>query len=99
MIFRRASRHEGETANEFAIRFRQLAKNCQFKELEAEILQQFVVANIGRHDVERKCVTAENLTPEKAIEIATTLENLEANLKGSTCAQRRKSSESMAWGT
>ena len=81
MVFRRASRHEGETANEFAIRLRQLAKNCQFKELEAEILQQFV-ANIGRHDVERKCVTAENLTLEKAIEIATTLENLEANLKG-----------------
>jgi hypothetical protein len=53
MVFRRASRHEGETANEFAIRLRQLAKNCQFKELESEILQQFV-ANIGRHDVERK---------------------------------------------
>jgi hypothetical protein len=42
---------------------RQLAKNCQFKALEAEIPQQFV-ANIGRHDVERKCVTAENLTLE-----------------------------------
>jgi hypothetical protein len=50
--------------------------------MEAEILQQFV-ANID--DEERKCVTA-----EKAVEIATTLENLEANLKGSTCAQRRK---------
>ena len=94
MVFRRASRHEGETANEFAIRLRQLAKNCQFKELEAEILQQFV-ANIGRHDVERKCVTAENLTLEKAVEIATTLENLEANLKG----HWRKSLESMAWDT
>jgi hypothetical protein len=81
MVFRRAARHEGETANEFAIRLRQLAKNCQFKELEAEILQQFV-AGIGRHDVERKCVTAENLTLEKAVEIATTLENLDANLKG-----------------
>ncbi len=56
MVFRRASRHEGETANEFAIRLRQLAKIC---------------------------VTAENLTLEKAIEKATTLENLEANLKGS----------------
>ncbi len=46
---------------------RQLAKSCL-------ILQQFV-ANIGRHDVERKCVVAENITLEKAIEIATTLEN------------------------
>ncbi len=51
---------------------RQLA-NCQFKELETEILQQFV-ANID--DVETRCVTA-----EKAVEIATTLEYLEANLK------------------
>ncbi len=42
-------------------------------------IQQFV-ANID--DVERKRVTAENLTLEKAVEIATTLENLEANLKG-----------------
>jgi hypothetical protein len=82
MVFRRASRHEGETASEFdPSALRQIAKNYQFKELEVEILQQFVV-NIGRHDIERKCVTAENLTLEKAIEIATTLENLEANLKG-----------------
>ena len=52
MIFRRAARYEGETANEFAIRLRHLSKHCQFKELEAEILQQFV-AGIGKHDVER----------------------------------------------
>ena len=81
MILRRAARYEGETANEFAIRLRHLSKHCQFKELEAEILQQFV-AGIGKHDVERKCVTAENLTLEKAVELATTLENLDANLKG-----------------
>ena len=80
MVFRRASRHEGEMANEFANRIEQLAKNCQFKELEAEILQQFV-AYIGRHDVERKCATAENLNLEKAVVIATGLENLEAYLK------------------
>jgi hypothetical protein len=79
------SRHERGRANEFAIRLRQLAKNCQFKELAAEILQQFA-ANIGRYDVKRKCVTAENLTFEKPIEIATTIENLEANPKGSTYA-------------
>ncbi len=53
-FFRRVSRHEGETANEFAT------------SASGEILQQFVD------------------------EIATDLENLEANLKGSTCAQRRK---------
>ena len=81
MIFRRAARYEGETANEFAIRLRHLSKHCQFKELEAEILQQFV-AGIGKHDVERKCVVAENLTLVKAVELATTLENLDANLKG-----------------
>ncbi len=69
MVFRRASRHEEETANEFVIRLRQLAKNCQFKELDAEILQQFV-ANIGRHYGERKRVSPENLTLEKAIKIS-----------------------------
>ncbi len=49
-----STRHEGETANEFAT------------SASGEILQQFVD------------------------EIATDLENLEANLKGSTCAQRSK---------
>jgi hypothetical protein len=38
-----------------------LPRTANFKKLEAEILQQ-IIANIGRHDVERKCVTAENLT-------------------------------------
>jgi len=45
-----------------------------------EILEQFVAASIGRHDGERKWVTAENLTLVKTVtEIAT---DLEANLKG-----------------
>ena len=45
-----------------------------------EILQQFVAASIGKNDVEKKWVTAENLTLEKTVtEIAT---DLEANLKG-----------------
>jgi hypothetical protein len=81
MVFRRAKRFEGESASEFATRLRGLAKYCEFKEIDAEILQQFV-AGIDRPEVERKCVTAENLTLAKAIEIATSLENLDANVKG-----------------
>ncbi len=50
IVFRRASRHEEETANEFDP---SALRTANFKELDAEILQLFV-ANIGRHDVERK---------------------------------------------
>ncbi len=45
-----------------------------------EILQQFVAASIVRHDGERKCVTAENLTIVKTVTEITT--DLEVNLKG-----------------
>jgi hypothetical protein len=32
-----------------------------------------VAASIGRHDVERKCVTAENLTLEKTVIVVRTM--------------------------
>jgi hypothetical protein len=45
MVFRQASRHERETASEFA-------KNCQFKELKAEILQLFVAEQRRRQPLQ-----------------------------------------------
>ena len=81
MVFRRAKRFEGESATEFATRLRGLAKYCEFKDIDTEILQQFIVG-IDRPEVERKCVITENLSLVKAIEIATSLENLDANVKG-----------------
>jgi hypothetical protein len=81
MVFRRAKRFDGESATEFATRLRGLAKYCEFKEIDTEILQQFIVG-IDRPEVERKCVITESLSLAKAIEIATSLENLDANVKG-----------------
>jgi hypothetical protein len=81
MVFRRAKRFEGESATEFATRLRGLAKYCEFKDIDTEILQQFIVG-IDRPEVERKCVITESLSLVKAIEIATSLENLDANVKG-----------------
>ncbi len=52
-------------------------KQIRDTHLRRDSLQQFVAASIGRN----------NMIGEK---IATDLENFEANLKGSTCAQRRK---------
>jgi hypothetical protein len=82
-IFRRARRHEGESANDFATRLRTLARYCGYKDtqLEEEILQQFV-SGIGSHAVEMKICSLESPTLEKAIEIAITVETLDANVKG-----------------
>ena len=62
------------------MRLRSLTKFCEFKEPEAEILQQFV-AGYNRYDVESKLLSAKELTLTKAIETATCIENLEQNLK------------------
>ena len=82
MVFRRARRMKGESSIEFATRLRTLAKYCGFEgSLEKEILQQFV-AGIDRPEVERKCCADKDITLAKAIELANTLENLDANVKG-----------------
>ena len=82
MVFRRARRMKGESSIEFATRLRTLAKYCGFEgSLEKEILQQFV-AGIDRPDVEWKCCADKDITLAKAIELANTLENLDANVKG-----------------
>ena len=88
-VFRRAMRFEGETASDYAMRLRGLAKHCEFNDVDREILQQFIIG-IKRPDVERKCCTTENLDLAKAIDLATNFENLEANLNGlhATHAQR-----------
>ena len=52
MVFRRAKCFEGESATEFATRLRGLAKYCEFKDVDTEILQQFIVG-IDRPEVER----------------------------------------------
>ena len=81
MVFRRAMRQQGESISEFAVRLRQLAKNCKFDNVDKEILQQLVVG-IGKPEVERKCCLTENLDLAQAIEIAQAIEGLEANLQG-----------------
>ena len=56
MVFRRAQRQEGESANEFATRLRSMARNCEFGEwVEREILQQFIVG-IWRSDIYSRLV-------------------------------------------
>ena len=81
MVFRRAMREPGESISEFAVRLRQLSKNCKFDNVDKEILQQLVVG-IGKPEVERKCCLTEDLTLNRAIEIAQNFEGLEANLQG-----------------
>ena len=38
MVFRRAMRQQDESANEYAVRLRQLSKNCKFTDIDKEIL-------------------------------------------------------------
>ena len=80
-VLRRAMRFEGENASDYAMRLRGLAKHCEFKDVDREILEQFIIGT-KRPDVERKCCRTDKLDLTKAIEIATNFENLEANLNG-----------------
>jgi hypothetical protein len=81
-VFRRTKRLEDETIQEYAIRLRSLAKNCDFGDrTEKEILQQFIMT-VGNLEIERKCCLKEDLTLEQAIEIAIIFEGLDANLRG-----------------
>ena len=90
MAFRRAKRMKGESAVEFATRLRTLTKYCGFDDnTEKQILQQFA-EGIDRPDVERKCCADKEITLTKAIELANTLENLDANVKGLHMATERE---------
>ena len=81
-VFRRTTRLEDETIQEYAIRLRSLAKNCDFGDrTEKEILQQFIMT-VGNMEIERKCCLKEDLKLEQAIEIAINFEGLDANLRG-----------------
>ena len=96
MAFRRAKRTKGESAVEFATRLRTLTKYCGFDgNMEKEILQQFV-AGIDRPEVERKCCADKDMTLTKAIELANTLENLDANVKGLHTATEREQRHGVA---
>ena len=50
-VFRRAMRFEGETASEYAMQLRGLAKHCEFNDVGREILQLFII------DKETRCRT------------------------------------------
>ena len=78
--FRKSRRLEGEAPHEFALRLRGLARHCEFKDIDGEILQQFV-SGYDRYEIERKLISTDSLTLEKALDIATMTEGMERNLK------------------
>ena len=81
-VFRRTTRLQDETIQEYAIRLRNLAKNCDYGDrTEKEILQQFIMT-VGNSEIERKCCLKEGLTLEMVIEIASNFEGLDANHRG-----------------
>jgi hypothetical protein len=83
-VLRRAHRLELETANEFAkMRLRSLAAaQCSFTWLEKEILRQFVIG-IRLSEVERNlCSLTATPDLEKALQLASQHDALEANLNG-----------------
>ncbi len=48
MVFRRAKRFEGESAIEFAMRLRGLAKYCEFKDIDTEEMRQHREPHVGQ---------------------------------------------------
>ena len=76
-----------EWTTEFTTRLRGLAKDCEFKDIEIEILQ-FIVG-IDHTEVQSKCIITESRSLVKATEIATRskrsrsrIEKFDANVKG-----------------
>jgi hypothetical protein len=84
-----SSVHGAFQNTEFTTRLRGLAKDCEFKDIEIEILQ-FIVG-FDHTEVQSKFIITESLSLVKAIEI----EKLDANVKG----LHRRGRRSMQWDT
>lgn len=75
--FRRAGKRDEETFDEFVLRLRLLAANCDFGKasVEENIVEQFI-AGCGSKELREQLLLTDNLDLKKALELARDTENI-----------------------
>lgn len=80
--FRQTNKLPNEQVNAFALRLRERATYCKFEAtLDENILEQFVVG-CGMFEFQRECCRKDDLTLERALDIARGYERTECNVQG-----------------
>ena len=81
IAFRKASRQNGESVSDYAMRLRHLATYCNYKTLlDKEIERQFVVS-CNMEEVQRECCRQDSLELNKILDIAIGFERISQNVK------------------
>lgn len=79
-VFRSLRQMEEETVAQYVTRLRQQAKNCEFKEEDAEICSQ-IVECCTSSEIRRRILEKSEITVKGALEIAQTIEAIEMQTK------------------
>ena len=89
--FRQTNKLPNEQVNAFALRLRERATYCKFEAtLDENILEQFVVG-CGMFEFQRECCRKDDLTLERALDIARGYERTECNVQGMLQQQPKES--------
>lgn len=79
--FYSAKQEENEDVKSFVARLKSLILHCDFKEFLQQALRDQLVCGLRSEGIKRKLLTEENLTFERAVQIAVSMEIAEGQLK------------------
>ena len=93
--FHRRNQHEGETVAQYLAKLRRLTQQCDFKDNLQEALRDRFVCGLRSEVIQRRLLTEENLTLQKAYDLAHSVETankqaseLQASTKTAIAVQR-----------
>jgi len=72
--FHRRNQHEGETVAQYLAELRRLTQHCDFKDYLQEALRDRFVCGLRSEVIQRRLLTEENLTLQKAYDLAHSVE-------------------------
>ena len=79
--FYNRTRAPGETIAAFVASLRKIAEHCEYRNTLKDILRGRLVCGVNHEGIQRKLLAEKNLTYEKALEIALTMETAEKGSK------------------
>lgn len=72
--FSRRNQLEHETVSEYIVQLKQLSKYCEFGDKLTDYIRDRLVAGIKDHQIQKRLLGEDNLTYEKALQLATSME-------------------------
>jgi len=79
--FYNRTRATGETIAAFVASLQKIAEHCEYKDTLKDMLRDRLVCGVNHEGIQRKLLAEKNLTYEKALEIALTMETAEKGTK------------------